>query len=213
MAKKASKKRVTRKKRTGRPPLTEEQKAAKREKARVERAERRAALRELGQKARLNAQQRKAELAVIAEQDPLEKKNPGSPEFRPTEDQCAQVEMMAGLGIRIDEIATLVTNPHTGQAIDTKTLKLHFERELSRGPARAHAAVAKSIYEKAIGNGPSAITAAIWFSKTQMGWQESTVVEVEVKSGVLVPPPKVSPQEWIEAANARTIDAEQNNEE
>lgn len=123
-------------------------------------------------------------------------------DLTPTPEQRAQVQTMAGIGLRHDEIALLVINPDTGVPIDEKTLKKHFERELAKGPAMSTATVAQSLYTKAQGDSHQAVTAAIFWLKCRAGWTERTVVEVENKSGVLVPPAQMTPEQWIAAAAA-----------
>ena len=47
-------------------------------------------------------------------------------------------------------------------------------REFAVGKAKANAKVAKSLFQKATGTGPSAVTAAIFWAKTQMGWRKQS---------------------------------------
>jgi len=132
----------------------------------------------------------------------------GRPPFEPTPEDRKRVEAMAGL-IRHDQIALLVLNPHTGEPITTKTLRRHFTHELEAGVAKAHAAVAQSLFKRATNpkGGAGAVTAGIWYSKCQMGWKERQVVEVESKTGVLVPPPGITADDWIEAAKKRAAES------
>ena len=139
---------------------------------------------------------------------PLKKKSfskGGRPPFVPTDKHRAQVETLAGLGLRQEEVCLLVKNPQTGQPITEKTLRRHFANELAWGSVKAHANIAKSLFNKAIGNGPQAVTAAIWWTKCRMGWKERQVVEVESKAGVLVSPAAMTPEEWIRSAAARAV--------
>ena len=89
----------------------------------------------------------------------------GRPAFEPTEQDRKQVQAMAGCGLPIEQIAVLIGS----NGICPETLVKHFEREIAIGRARASLNVGKTLYEKAM-NGD--ITAAIWWSKTQMGWRE-----------------------------------------
>ena len=110
------------------------------------------------------------------------------------------VKLMAAVGIVRADICRLIINPQTNAPIDDITLVKHFRDELEESATRANAQVAKSLFQKATGDGPQAVTAGIWWTKCRMGWKERLVAEVEVKSGVLVPPPTVSPEQWIAAA-------------
>lgn len=129
----------------------------------------------------------------------------GRPPFVPTAEQRKNVETLAGLGLRHEEICLLVENPTTGHGIDDETLRRHFSVELARGGPKLAAQVAQSIARKALGDGNQAVTAAIWFSKCRMGWKERVHVDVDVKSGVLVTPGTMSPEEWIKAAAAAAV--------
>lgn len=133
------------------------------------------------------------------------KRGPGKPKFEPTVADRQNVETLAGLGIRTDDIKYLVINPQTGKHIAQDTLLRHFSDELASGRPKAHAIIAQTLFNKAKGDGHQSVAAAIWFSKTQMGWREKVAVEVEAKSGVLVAPMSVSPEQWIAATAARAI--------
>lgn len=135
----------------------------------------------------------------------LRKSKGGKPLFKPTDEQRKHVETLAGLGLRHDEIRLLVENPTTGKAIDADTLARHFSIELARGGPKLAAQIAQSIARKALGDGNQAVTAAIWFSKCRMGWKERVAVDVDIKSGVLISPAGMSPEDWIKAAALRAI--------
>ena len=140
----------------------------------------------------------------VPEVSTAKKKGPpskgGRPPFCPTPEQRRNVETLAGLGLRHQDIRLLVINPSTSKPIEEKTLRRRFAQELASGAPKAHAKVAQSLFQKAIGDGPQAVTAAIWFSKCRMGWREKQHVEVDVKSGVLVAPARMTPEEWIAQA-------------
>lgn len=95
------------------------------------------------------------------------------PEYQPTEEGRRMVMAMSGYGIPHVEIALVV-------GIAPKTLRKHFRHELDTGHINANAKVAESLYNKAIGDGSSAVTAAIWWTKAQMGWRE----KVEHEHGI-----------------------------
>ncbi len=136
-----------------------------------------------------------------------EKRTAGRPPFEPTPEQRKKVLMLAGVGVRTDDIALMIENPTTGKHIEKNTLLRHFSRELELGAPIANSMVAQSLYKKALGDGPQAVTAGIWYSKCRMGWRGDHVqIDVDVKSGVLVAPANRSPEEWIAEAAARTKD-------
>ncbi len=77
---------------------------------------------------------------------------------------------MAGYGVPQSDIALVLD-------IDEKTLRKYYKDELDKGAIKANAAVAQSLYKKATGDGTSAVTAAIFWAKTRMGWKETVVNE------------------------------------
>lgn len=129
----------------------------------------------------------------------------GRPPFEPTEEQRRNVEVMAGIGLRHEELCLLVINPHTEKPISGDTLRRHFADELARAIPKIKAQVGHSIVKRALDHAhPQGATCAIFFAKTRMGWKEQQVIEVETKSGVLVAPGAVSVDDWIDAAQRRT---------
>lgn len=71
---------------------------------------------------------------------------------------------MIGFGIPQEDIATVI-------GIDPKTLRLHYHDEITKGGPEANAAVAQSLFQMAT-RGKN-VAAAIWWSKTRMGWKET----------------------------------------
>ena len=63
---------------------------------------------------------------------------------RPTEEHRKLVENMAGIGLPYRMIGAIV-------GYDKDTLAKHFKVELERGKAKSTAAVANSLYKKALG--------------------------------------------------------------
>lgn len=105
------------------------------------------------------------------------------PRFKPTEEQRKLVKSLVGYGVKHEDICLLVTNPNNGKPIDDKTLRKHFRSEIDVGQVTANSLVAESLFRKAIGTGPSAITAAIFWLKCRAGWKETQVVEHTGKDG------------------------------
>lgn len=88
--------------------------------------------------------------------------------FVPTAEERKQAEAMAGYGVPHDNIAALIRG-----GIDSDTLKKHFKTELAQGKAKANARVGQTLFQKATAGDT---TAAIWWSKTQMGWKDSLTI-------------------------------------
>ncbi len=84
----------------------------------------------------------------------------------PTDDERRQVAAMAGYGVPFAMIASLIQG-----GIDEDTLNKHFKDELTQGKARACAKVGQSLFQKCM-DGDT--TAAIWWTKTQMGWKDTS---------------------------------------
>lgn len=86
--------------------------------------------------------------------------------FKPTPEQEAQVEALAGYGIRHDEIGQYL-------AIDPKTLRKHFRPQLDIGLIKANASVARSLHAMATSGN---VAAAIFWMKARAGWREKVDV-------------------------------------
>lgn len=119
--------------------------------------------------------------------------------FKPTEEHRREVLLMAGFGLNHDQIAVLLKDQN-GAPIGPRLLRAHFDHELKSGAAMVNAKVVESLYKKAIGNGPQAVTACIWWTKARMGWRSTDVIAhvAEGSNGVLVVPAQVTPEDWIE---------------
>ena len=104
-------------------------------------------------------------------------KKPHGNKFLPTKRQRDEVAVLVAAGVPYETIARLIENPRTKRPITAKTLMASFRAELDDGGQRAHSRVAKSLFDKATGNGTQAVTAAIWWTKTRMGWRETIVNE------------------------------------
>ena len=90
--------------------------------------------------------------------------------FEPTDMERKLVGECASVGLPQDSIALLVRD-----GVDPKTLRKYFRRELDHGKAAANLAVGTTLYTKAV-QGDTAC--AIFWAKTQMGWRETTKVDL-----------------------------------
>jgi hypothetical protein len=94
----------------------------------------------------------------------------GRPAYKPTPEMAKKVETLAGLGTHQDDIAIAL-------GVSIPTVAKYYPKELKVGKVKANTAVAQSLYQKATGNESSAVTAAIFWAKTQMGWKETNATE------------------------------------
>ena len=93
----------------------------------------------------------------------------GKPPFKPTKDHRKTVELMCAVGIPHEGIAACI-----GKGSDDKTLRKYFAPELKTAKIKANTNVAGTLYTMAIGGN---IPACIWWTKTQMGWKDTSVIE------------------------------------
>jgi hypothetical protein len=85
--------------------------------------------------------------------------------FKPTDEQRRQVELMAAVGVSQYDIAQVLD-------IAEKTLRKAFREELDKGIIKANAKVGANLLRMACGDGREALVAAIYWTKTRMGWVE-----------------------------------------
>ena len=78
----------------------------------------------------------------------------------PTDITRMQAQTAAGYGLHQDQIGALL-------GIDDKTLRKHYRAELDVGRAKAHLAVAATLYDKACSGDTGAM---VWYTKCQMRW-------------------------------------------
>ena len=105
------------------------------------------------------------------------------PRYEPTDEQRKTVRALVGYGLRHEQICEVIINPRTKLPITEKTLRHHFKKEISEGGITANSLVAQSLFAKATGNGPSAVTAAIFWLKCRAGWKETNILEHVGKDG------------------------------
>ena len=108
--------------------------------------------------------------------EPKKKRPVGNPPHEPTPKDRAYVESLTGYGIDQAQIASMLK-------IDLKTLRKHYRDELDNGTAKANAAVAQSLYKKAVGDGNQAVTAAIFWMKTRARWKTTDTLEHTGRNG------------------------------
>jgi hypothetical protein len=97
----------------------------------------------------------------------------GRPAYKPSQKDVDFVEAMAKVGTPQEEIAKVI-------GVDPKTLRKYFAVILETAGIKANAMVGQSLYQNAVdGN----VAAQIWWSKTRMGWKETSVTEHTGKDG------------------------------
>lgn len=89
-----------------------------------------------------------------------------TPRHQPSDQQRAEAKAYAAVGVPHHDIALLL-------GITTKTLLKYYRHELDVGKAKANAQIGRCLFQQAIqGN----TAAAIYWTKTQMGWRETPQV-------------------------------------
>ena len=99
-----------------------------------------------------------------------EKNVGGRPPYKPNEEHRKMVEAMSSVGVPQDEICMVLD-------IDPKTLRKHFREELDKAEIKANAKVAANLFRQATKDDFKATPAAIFWSKTRMGWKEPVHME------------------------------------
>jgi transposase len=96
-----------------------------------------------------------------------------------TDQNRRQVKALAGMGMPVDGIARVL-------GIGRSTIVKYYRDDLDQGSIEANAKVAQSLFEKATGDGPSAVQAAIFWLKTRARWTEVNVHEIrgEMQMGI-----------------------------
>ena len=84
----------------------------------------------------------------------------------PSDITRSKARQLTGTGATQPMIAGLL-------GIEEKCLRRHYHEELEVGVTEANAAVAGNLFRIATGDGPGAVTAAIFWLKTRAGWREA----------------------------------------
>lgn len=95
--------------------------------------------------------------------------------FNPTGNERRQVELMAGLGLPMKQIAALVRG-----GIGESTLRDYFAVELVVGKAKTNQGVANALLQKALGGDTQA---QIWWTKARLKWSDVQKHELTGKGG------------------------------
>ncbi len=113
---------------------------------------------------------------------PAAKKKAGRPAYSPSQYDRQQVEQMAALGIRKEDIAIVL-------GIHRNTLTRHYTDELARAGVQANAVIAKTLFNMA--RSGKNVAATIFWLKCQGKWRETdpketadTVKEIKIVGGL-----------------------------
>lgn len=113
---------------------------------------------------------------------------------------------MAGLGLTNAQIGHLIRK---GVVIDDVTTAKHFRREIEEGKSAAILKIANTLYNQAIGGN---VACMMFWLKTRARWRETDRYDGPVdadgkpmvaRSGVLLIPKSMTPEEWEKMAEAQ----------
>tara|TARA_X000001388_G_scaffold23803_2_gene16283 strand:- start:1961 stop:2344 length:384 start_codon:yes stop_codon:yes gene_type:complete len=88
-----------------------------------------------------------------------------------SDDKREIVKKASGMGLPHDQICSLL-------GISKPTLYKYYQEELREGKATANFQVANNLFKIATSESNGAVTAGIFWLKTQAGWKEHNVIEV-----------------------------------
>tara|TARA_R100000963_G_C4599747_1_gene73916 strand:+ start:60 stop:443 length:384 start_codon:yes stop_codon:yes gene_type:complete len=89
-----------------------------------------------------------------------------------TEENARMVTQLSGLGIPHDQICGILD-------ISKPSLYKYYQEELIKGKATANAKISENLFKIATGTGKGAVTACIFWLKTQARWTERQVLEIK----------------------------------
>ena len=87
------------------------------------------------------------------------------------EETGRMIKQLSGIGVTHDMICSIA-------GISNPTLYKYYDEELKLGKAQSTVTVANNLFRMATGHGKEALTASIFWLKTQAGWKETDVVEI-----------------------------------
>tara|TARA_R110002012_G_scaffold298939_1_gene497659 strand:+ start:1889 stop:2272 length:384 start_codon:yes stop_codon:yes gene_type:complete len=89
-----------------------------------------------------------------------------------TEDNSRMVTQLSGLGLPHEQICSMLN-------ISKPSLYKYYQEELLNGKATANAKISENLFKIATGTGREAVTACIFWLKTQARWTEKQVLEIQ----------------------------------
>ena len=89
-----------------------------------------------------------------------------------TEENARMVTQLSGLGLPHEQICSILN-------ISKPSLYKYYNEELIKGKATANAKISENLFSIATGTGREAVTACIFWLKTQARWTERQVLEIQ----------------------------------
>lgn len=83
-----------------------------------------------------------------------------------------QVEALGGFGLPIRHIARIA-------GLSGEAMHEHYQDDIELGVAKANAKIIEALFRKAMGEGPGATAAAIFWAKARCGWKEVNDVRLD----------------------------------
>jgi hypothetical protein len=101
--------------------------------------------------------------------------------YKPDDKSSKQITLMAGIGLTHDQIAKVM-------GISDETLRRHYKQELATAKTMLNTQVANNLFRIATSQDhKGAVTAAIFWLKTQAKWKET--IDLSNEDGSLKPEP------------------------
>lgn len=100
--------------------------------------------------------------------------------YKPDDRTKKQVTLMAGIGLRHDEIAKII-------GTSDETLRKYYKKELESAKSVLNMQVANNLFRIATSAEKGAVSAAIFWMKTRAGWRET--IDISNEDGSLKPEP------------------------
>jgi hypothetical protein len=100
--------------------------------------------------------------------------------YKPTDEDRKMVTQFTAVGMTIDQICMLITNPETGKGLSPKTLRKFFREELDSGGLKANYKVSSNMFKMATGEGKHAFNAGkYWLNcRAPNEWSERNHVDL-----------------------------------
>lgn len=89
-----------------------------------------------------------------------------------TEENARMVTQLSGLGLPHEQICSILN-------ISKPSLYKYYQEDLIKGKATANAKISENLFKIATGTGREAVTACIFWLKTQARWTEKQVLEIQ----------------------------------
>lgn len=86
-------------------------------------------------------------------------------------------------GVPQRDIYKMIINPDTGSHISDKTFSSAFEDEIRDAHKIAIEKMEQNLFQKAMGDGKSAVTATIFWLKCRAGWKETNITQLQTADG------------------------------